>query len=78
MQPQYIDAEELKEILRAEGSAATKKVQVIDVRDDDFSAGGNIKGALNFPSSMWGEAETTEKIYAELVDRNADCVVFHW
>lgn len=69
----YMEAEELKEILESSG----KRVQVIDVRDGDFNRGGHIKGAVNVPSSSFGEAETTAKVYSELVDKNAEAVVFH-
>ncbi|CAA7262915.1 unnamed protein product [Cyclocybe aegerita] len=44
-----VNAVELAEIMKS-GKEARKDFVVVDVRDDDFT-GGNIKGAINEPSS---------------------------
>ncbi|BEI81676.1 hypothetical protein CcaverHIS002_0208360 [Cutaneotrichosporon cavernicola] len=45
----YINAEEMAAIIKASPDGVGKDWAVVDVRDDDF-VGGNIVGALNYPS----------------------------
>ncbi|GMK55117.1 hypothetical protein CspeluHIS016_0201730 [Cutaneotrichosporon spelunceum] len=68
----FINAEEMATIIKANPEGAGKEWAVVDVRDDDF-AGGNIVGALNYPS------ETLLAKIDELVKRmeGVPKIVFH-
>ncbi|KLT45155.1 Rhodanese-like protein [Cutaneotrichosporon oleaginosum] len=48
----YINAEEMAAIIKQNPAGVGKEWAVVDVRDDDF-AGGNIVGALNYPSDTF-------------------------
>jgi len=82
MQPQEL-ASLLKTQLQGPMCAQTDaspypRVQVVDVRDDDFRQGGHITGAINIPSSRWGEPDIQESLYQNLTrELRAEVVVFH-
>ncbi|KDN37250.1 Rhodanese-like protein [Tilletiaria anomala UBC 951] len=66
----YIDADSLASLLK--DPKTKEKLVVVDVRDDDFE-GGNIKGAINVPSSNF------ENKVADLVKalQHKDKIVLH-
>ncbi|TFK33008.1 Rhodanese-like domain-containing protein [Crucibulum laeve] len=68
----YISGDELAQLMKSEDKAAKKDFVIIDVRDDDYF-GGNIKGAVNKPSS-----EFLTNVDALVKDtKDVPLVIFH-
>ncbi|KAG5177681.1 Rhodanese-like domain-containing protein [Tribonema minus] len=63
---------ELKTLLQQEAH----NVQVVDVRDTDFS-GGHIKGALNRPVDLFEDIDDVDQFIKTLASQGKQKVVFH-
>eukprot|EP00611_Tribonema_gayanum_P008002 TRINITY_DN1746_c0_g1_i1.p3 TRINITY_DN1746_c0_g1~~TRINITY_DN1746_c0_g1_i1.p3 ORF type:complete len:101 (+),score=28.03 TRINITY_DN1746_c0_g1_i1:202-504(+) len=63
---------ELKTLLQQEAH----NVQVVDVRDTDFS-GGHIKGALNRPVDLFEDIDDVDEFIKTLASQGKQKVVFH-
>ncbi|KAL7417219.1 Rhodanese-like domain-containing protein [Mrakia frigida] len=84
--PKYMSADQLASLLLSSPTPSTTtittttnpiaaKIQIIDVRDDDFP-GGNIVSALNYPSREASPAGF-EQLAKDLKGKGVDKVVFH-
>ena len=70
----YWNPSELSEALKNKDN----KIQIIDVRDDDFNEIGNIPGCLNYPSNSWIDNDNEiENILYKLNSNNNNIAIFH-
>uniref|UniRef100_A0A061RFC9 Rhodanese-like protein n=1 Tax=Tetraselmis sp. GSL018 TaxID=582737 RepID=A0A061RFC9_9CHLO len=70
----YLPAETVADILR---SSERDRVQVIDVRDDDFDTSGHIRGAMNLPQPFFSKDENIDGVIRGLISQGKRRIIFH-